>query len=70
MTHTRERLFCCRVDPDDGEPCGADGEIFELIEGRGPDEYTHSCRAHVGEALDATKTTTVLLIQAAQGERS
>ncbi|HEY3718335.1 MAG TPA: hypothetical protein VGL39_27750 [Jatrophihabitantaceae bacterium] len=46
--------------------CQDVGDIFELIDGPSPDDYTHSCRTHLGVMVSDENTTAVNLRQAAQ----
>ena len=44
------RLVCCYLDNETWESCDATA-TYEIIHGRSPDDYTHTCNEHIFEML-------------------
>jgi hypothetical protein len=44
--------------------CQDTGDIFMLVDGPTPDDFTHACRTHLGVLIDRDKVTEVYLARA------
>jgi hypothetical protein len=52
----RKLMNCC-------EPGCGDAAVWEIRDGHGPDEYTHSCTKHVGVLLLSERTNVVTALK-------